>query len=127
MPFSFPGGKCDPTDRDVVHTALRETHEELGLVVPEEHVWGVLQPVYDQVSLPGPEAPTSPYPLHPSACPGLGAGTPRDKGVVMDSCHMVEPRIPAWQLCSILTQPSGTGPGVYCPPFSGYTEAQVLG
>lgn len=45
---SFPGGKCDPTDRDVVHTALRETHEELGLVVPEEHVWGVLQPVYDQ-------------------------------------------------------------------------------
>uniref|UniRef100_A0A8C3W768 Nudix hydrolase domain-containing protein n=1 Tax=Catagonus wagneri TaxID=51154 RepID=A0A8C3W768_9CETA len=48
---SFPGGKCDPTDRDVVHTALRETHEELGLVVPEERVWGVLQPVYDQRKL----------------------------------------------------------------------------
>ncbi|XP_036858316.1 mitochondrial coenzyme A diphosphatase NUDT8 isoform X5 [Manis javanica] len=46
---SFPGGKCDPADQDVVHTALRETREELGLAVPEEHVWGVLRPVQDQV------------------------------------------------------------------------------
>ncbi|XP_069421295.1 mitochondrial coenzyme A diphosphatase NUDT8 [Ovis canadensis] len=45
---SFPGGKCDPTDRDVVHTALRETQEELGLAVPEEQVWGVLRPVHDR-------------------------------------------------------------------------------
>ncbi|XP_007126988.1 mitochondrial coenzyme A diphosphatase NUDT8 [Physeter macrocephalus] len=45
---SFPGGKCDPADRDVVHTALRETCEEVGLVVPEKHVWGVLRPVHDQ-------------------------------------------------------------------------------
>uniref|UniRef100_A0A8D2JT56 Nudix hydrolase domain-containing protein n=1 Tax=Sciurus vulgaris TaxID=55149 RepID=A0A8D2JT56_SCIVU len=44
---SFPGGKCDPTDQDVVHTALRETQEELGLAVPEEHVWGILRPVHD--------------------------------------------------------------------------------
>lgn len=48
--FSFPGGKCDPADQDVVHTALRETQEELGLAVPEEHVWGLLRPVYDPVS-----------------------------------------------------------------------------
>ncbi|XP_057635113.1 mitochondrial coenzyme A diphosphatase NUDT8 isoform X2 [Chionomys nivalis] len=46
---SFPGGKCDPDDQDVIHTALRETQEELGLEVPKEHVWGVLQPVYDRV------------------------------------------------------------------------------
>ncbi|XP_009183768.1 mitochondrial coenzyme A diphosphatase NUDT8 isoform X2 [Macaca nemestrina] len=46
---SFPGGKCDPADQDVVHTALRETQEELGLAVPEEHVWGLLRPVYDPV------------------------------------------------------------------------------
>ncbi|XP_004618622.2 mitochondrial coenzyme A diphosphatase NUDT8 isoform X1 [Sorex araneus] len=44
---SFPGGKCDPTDQDVIETALRETREELGLVVPEEHVWGTLRPVHD--------------------------------------------------------------------------------
>ncbi|XP_007943128.1 nucleoside diphosphate-linked moiety X motif 8 [Orycteropus afer afer] len=45
---SFPGGKCDPDDQDVVHTALRETLEELGLAVPEHHVWGILHPVFDQ-------------------------------------------------------------------------------
>uniref|UniRef100_A0A8C5LG78 Nudix hydrolase 8 n=2 Tax=Jaculus jaculus TaxID=51337 RepID=A0A8C5LG78_JACJA len=45
---SFPGGKCDPADQDVIHTALRETQEELGLEVPEEQVWGVLKPVYDK-------------------------------------------------------------------------------
>ncbi|KAK2100031.1 nudix (nucleoside diphosphate linked moiety X)-type motif 8 [Saguinus oedipus] len=45
---SFPGGKCDPADQDVVHTALRETQEELGLAVPQEHVWGLLRPVYDR-------------------------------------------------------------------------------
>ncbi|XP_060239640.1 mitochondrial coenzyme A diphosphatase NUDT8 isoform X2 [Meriones unguiculatus] len=46
---SFPGGKCDPTDKDVIQTALRETQEELGLEVTKEQVWGVLQPVYDRV------------------------------------------------------------------------------
>ncbi|XP_075857797.1 mitochondrial coenzyme A diphosphatase NUDT8 isoform X3 [Microcebus murinus] len=46
---SFPGGKCEAADRDVVHTALRETQEELGLAVPEEQVWGTLRPVYDRV------------------------------------------------------------------------------
>uniref|UniRef100_A0A8C9A1M0 Nudix hydrolase domain-containing protein n=1 Tax=Prolemur simus TaxID=1328070 RepID=A0A8C9A1M0_PROSS len=44
---SFPGGKCEAADPDVVHTALRETREELGLAVPEEQVWGTLRPVYD--------------------------------------------------------------------------------
>lgn len=34
----------------MVHTALRETQEELGLAVSEEHVWGILQPVHDTVS-----------------------------------------------------------------------------
>ncbi|HJB10571.1 MAG TPA: CoA pyrophosphatase [Candidatus Brachybacterium merdavium] len=29
--FSLPGGKADPTDRDAVHTAMREAHEETGL------------------------------------------------------------------------------------------------
>lgn len=29
--MSFPGGRMDPTDRDPVHTALREAEEETGL------------------------------------------------------------------------------------------------
>lgn len=28
---SFPGGRMEPTDRDALHTGLRETEEELGL------------------------------------------------------------------------------------------------
>jgi 8-oxo-dGTP pyrophosphatase MutT (NUDIX family) len=29
--ISLPGGAADPTDRDLIHTALRESHEELGI------------------------------------------------------------------------------------------------
>lgn len=29
--ISFPGGRVDDTDRDALHTALRETEEEIGL------------------------------------------------------------------------------------------------
>uniref|UniRef100_A0A7N4NWY5 Nudix hydrolase 8 n=1 Tax=Sarcophilus harrisii TaxID=9305 RepID=A0A7N4NWY5_SARHA len=56
---SFPGGKCDPQDQDIVDTALRETREELGLSIQEENVWGVMKPVDDGVStsLPGLQGP----------------------------------------------------------------------
>jgi 8-oxo-dGTP pyrophosphatase MutT (NUDIX family) len=33
---AFPGGRTDATDRDAVHTALREAEEEIGL--PDDHV-----------------------------------------------------------------------------------------
>ncbi|CAK7308376.1 Double C2-like domain-containing protein gamma [Vulpes lagopus] len=73
---SFPGGKCDPTDQDVVHTALRETREELGLTVPEEHVWGVLQPVHDRqkatvVPVLAGVGPLDPQSLRPNPKEGL--------------------------------------------------------
>jgi 8-oxo-dGTP pyrophosphatase MutT (NUDIX family) len=31
--MAFPGGRHDPTDRDLLHTAVRETDEELGLAL----------------------------------------------------------------------------------------------
>ncbi|XP_067658472.1 mitochondrial coenzyme A diphosphatase NUDT8-like isoform X1 [Haliotis asinina] len=39
---SFPGGKMDDTDRDPVHTALRETWEELGISMETVDVWGTM-------------------------------------------------------------------------------------
>ncbi|XP_043114771.1 nucleoside diphosphate-linked moiety X motif 8 isoform X2 [Puntigrus tetrazona] len=44
---SFAGGKKDPSDRTVVDTALREAREELGVLIAEDQVWGVLKPLRD--------------------------------------------------------------------------------
>lgn len=41
----FPGGKEDDGDRDVIHTALRETHEEIGLEEDDVDIWGQMTPV----------------------------------------------------------------------------------
>lgn len=40
--ISFPGGRCDPEDRDVVDTALREAWEEVSLVREQIEPLGVL-------------------------------------------------------------------------------------
>jgi len=43
--ISFPGGKLDSTDYDLLETALRETSEEIGLTISKEQVIGQLNPV----------------------------------------------------------------------------------
>lgn len=42
--ISFPGGRVDPTDSDVASTALRETHEEVGIEPGAIRVLGSLAP-----------------------------------------------------------------------------------
>jgi len=43
--ISFPGGRCDDMDADVAATALRETHEEVGVNPTHVNVLGAL-PAY---------------------------------------------------------------------------------
>jgi len=43
--ISFPGGKLDSDDSNLLETALRETSEEIGLTISKEQVIGQLEPV----------------------------------------------------------------------------------
>jgi len=43
--ISFPGGKFESTDSDLLETALRETREEIGLRISKNQVIGQLEPV----------------------------------------------------------------------------------
>ncbi len=43
--ISFPGGKFDANDSDLLETALRETSEEIGLTITREQVIGQLESV----------------------------------------------------------------------------------
>lgn len=49
---SFPGGRAEPTDADTLQTAMRETHEELGLDLGPAEVLGALEDVPTAPHLP---------------------------------------------------------------------------
>lgn len=44
--MAFPGGKEEEQDKDLIDTARREMHEEVGVLVPRENVIGPLTSVY---------------------------------------------------------------------------------
>jgi 8-oxo-dGTP pyrophosphatase MutT (NUDIX family) len=59
--MAFPGGRFEPTDADLLATAVRETHEEIGLLLLEHaELVGVLE---DQEATAG--ASRTPLPTRP--------------------------------------------------------------
>lgn len=48
--ISFPGGKTEPSDTDIIHTALREAEEETGVDRSAISVIGTLTPLFIPVS-----------------------------------------------------------------------------
>ena len=48
--ISFPGGKYSSNDKTILDTAIRETHEEIGIVVNKKKVIGYLKPTYTYTS-----------------------------------------------------------------------------
>lgn len=48
--ISFPGGRQEDGDADLLDTALRETHEEIGLAPSAVEVWGRLDEIETFVS-----------------------------------------------------------------------------
>ncbi len=48
--ISFPGGRREPRDATLIGTALRETHEEIGLPASMVQILGALEPVPTVVS-----------------------------------------------------------------------------
>lgn len=54
--ISLPGGRKDETDLNLMNTALRETHEELGVSLNNTNVVGSLSPLY---------VPPSNFVIHP--------------------------------------------------------------
>jgi 8-oxo-dGTP pyrophosphatase MutT (NUDIX family) len=48
--ISFPGGKSEDTDQDIIFTALRESYEEIGINPDKVNVLGQLTPLHIPVS-----------------------------------------------------------------------------
>jgi len=48
--MAFPGGKKDPTDNNLIETALREMHEEIGFFDPKIKFLGQLTKIFIPVS-----------------------------------------------------------------------------
>jgi 8-oxo-dGTP pyrophosphatase MutT (NUDIX family) len=48
--ISFPGGKKESADKDIIHTALREAEEETGVVPSKINIIGTLTPLFIPVS-----------------------------------------------------------------------------
>jgi len=85
--ISFPGGKVEPDDQDIVHTALREANEEVGLDSTSIEILGQLSKLI---------IPFTAYEVHPivgyfNGLPTLVAdGNEVEKMLIMPLHHLLD-------------------------------------
>ncbi|MCU0621465.1 MAG: CoA pyrophosphatase [Gemmatimonadales bacterium] len=109
--MALPGGRQDP-DEDLLFTAIRETAEEVGVVLPPESLLGVLDDVAPRTPVLPPIA-VRPFvfrlrqrpPLHASAEIAASSWVPLEVLVAAENRAMVEVesragrlRVPAYRL-----------------------------
>jgi 8-oxo-dGTP diphosphatase len=66
--MAFPGGKCNPHDKTLRHTLVREVAEEVGIKVEDHQILGVLQPF---ISPPRPDMKILPFVVRLDAKPHI--------------------------------------------------------
>ncbi|MDP4710967.1 MAG: CoA pyrophosphatase [Saprospiraceae bacterium] len=81
--IGFPGGKYEETDPDLMHTALREAHEEVGVSIEQVHILGSLTSLY---------IPVSNFLVHPfvgitDTCPCFAAQESEVKNIIEIPYH----------------------------------------
>jgi 8-oxo-dGTP pyrophosphatase MutT (NUDIX family) len=69
--MAFPGGRFDPTDRDLRHAAVRETWEEVGLDLSGAEPLGRLDDLHGQRSAGVPSIMIAAFVYHLSGSPAL--------------------------------------------------------
>ena len=65
--ISLPGGGYHPSDRSMLATAIRETHEELGIELAGARLLGSLAPLHPRISGPRRAEDLSEAPARPAA------------------------------------------------------------
>lgn len=96
---AFPGGACDPDDRDAAATALREAHEEVGLDPESVTVLAQLPrlwiPVSDFVVTPVLAWWHRPHPVHPREPAEVAHVARLPIAELVDPAHRVRVRHPS--------------------------------
>lgn len=69
--MAFPGGRADPQDPDLLHTAMRESQEELGLDLRGAQVLGSLDAMHTPTFRTSPQLAVQPWVFALPALPPL--------------------------------------------------------
>lgn len=83
--MAFPGGRAEPGDRDLLHTAMRESEEELGLDLRPAQVLGPLDAMHTPTFRSSPQLAVQPWVF---ALPGLPPLTPNGEVASVHSFNL---------------------------------------